>query len=220
MPETVVCPPIVLQDRVKIIFRSSLDRVPLNQSRRNLAHIEWSQDGLPVWKEERVPYVEENRPRPPGHMRIVIDEHGTEPNRDSTLTLRGKTGNIVPIAPLLSADFETPLMLLSLTASFSCASALQSWARTASHLQPLLLMLLQSSERKGDVYDILWGLVFGFATLNILALVARRFEPSRTRMNFGETIAVMVVVVALFLLGWEMLYLFKVLPIKLEPHSE
>jgi hypothetical protein len=36
-------------------------------------------------------------------------------------------------------------------------------------------------------------------------------------MTFGEVLAVMTVVVAVFLLGWEMLYLFKVLPIRLSP---
>jgi hypothetical protein len=59
--------------------------------------------------------------------------------------------------------------------------------------------------------------VFGFATLNILGLVARRFEPERNRLSFGETLAVMVVLVSVVLLGWELLTLFKVFPIKLHP---
>jgi hypothetical protein len=75
------------------------------------------------------------------------------------------------------------------------------------------------SDKKGDVYNILWVLVFGFATLNILGLLARRFEPNRTRLTFGELLAILVVVLAVFLLGWEMLYLFHVLPIKLQPHD-
>jgi hypothetical protein len=75
--------------------------------------------------------------------------------------------------------------------------------------------IFQSSKNKGDFYNILWALVFGFATLNILSLVARRFEPHQNRMTFGEILAVMTVVVAVFLLGWEMLYLFKILPIRL-----
>jgi uncharacterized membrane protein YdcZ (DUF606 family) len=74
------------------------------------------------------------------------------------------------------------------------------------------------SKRTG-VYNILWALVFGFATLNILSLLARRFEPNRTRLNFGEMLAILVVVVAVFLLGWEMLYLFHVFPIQLQPHD-
>ena len=60
--------------------------------------------------------------------------------------------------------------------------------------------------------------MFGFATLNILGLVARRFEPRRGgSLNFGELLAITVVLVSIILLGWEMLYLFHILPIKLEP---
>lgn len=70
--------------------------------------------------------------------------------------------------------------------------------------------------KKGDVYNILWALVFGFATINILGLVSRRIDPNRqNRMSFGEMMAVGTVGVAVILLGWEMLYLFKVLPIRL-----
>jgi hypothetical protein len=81
----------------------------------------------------------------------------------------------------------------------------------------LLLWLWQFSAKKGDVYNILWALVFGFATINILSLVGRRFDPDRTRLNFGELLAILVVVVSVLLLGWEMLFLFKILPIKLQP---
>jgi hypothetical protein len=77
------------------------------------------------------------------------------------------------------------------------------------------ILLIQSSSKKGDAYDLLWAVVFGFATLNILSLVAKRFDPDRNRMSFGEMMAVLTVIVAVFLLGWEMLYLFKVLPIRL-----
>jgi len=66
------------------------------------------------------------------------------------------------------------------------------------------------------MYDLLWGAVFGFATLNILGLVARRFEPGRSRMTFGEMLAITAAVVALLMLGWELLFLFHVLPIRLE----
>jgi hypothetical protein len=58
--------------------------------------------------------------------------------------------------------------------------------------------------------------VFGFATLNILGLATRRMEPSRRRMTFGELMAVTVVVVSIFLLGWEMLSLLHIFPIKLQ----
>jgi len=83
--------------------------------------------------------------------------------------------------------------------------------------QSFALLLLQESEKRANIYNILWVVVFGFATLNILNLVTRRFEPTRGRMSFGEILAVAVVVVAMVLLGWEMLYLFHVLPIKLQP---
>jgi hypothetical protein len=67
------------------------------------------------------------------------------------------------------------------------------------------------------VYNILWALVFGFATLNILSLGARHFESDRRGLTFGEILAIMVVVVSLILLGWEMLYVFHVFPIRLAP---
>jgi len=71
------------------------------------------------------------------------------------------------------------------------------------------------SSKKGDAYNLLWALVFGFATLNILSLVAKRFDPDRNRMSFGEMLAIGTVIVAVILLGWEMLYLFKILPLRL-----
>ncbi len=66
-----------------------------------------------------------------------------------------------------------------------------------------------------DVYNILWAVVFGFATLNILSLAARRLEPTRRGLSFGELMAVMVVLLSVFLLGWEMLNLFHIFPIRL-----
>jgi hypothetical protein len=79
-------------------------------------------------------------------------------------------------------------------------------------------VVLQFSGHKADVYNILWALVFGFATLNILSLVARRFEPDRSRLSFGELMAVMVVLLSITLLGWELLNLLHIFPIKLRPH--
>jgi hypothetical protein len=81
----------------------------------------------------------------------------------------------------------------------------------------LLVFLLEYPGKKGDAYNILWALVFGFATLNILGLVARRFEPQRTRMSFGEVLAIMVVIVSIFLLGWEFMNLLHIFPIQLKP---
>jgi hypothetical protein len=67
-----------------------------------------------------------------------------------------------------------------------------------------------------DLYNLLWAVVFGFATLNILSLAARRFEPTRKGLSFGELLAVLVVLISIFLLGWEMLSVFHVFPIKLK----
>ncbi len=77
-------------------------------------------------------------------------------------------------------------------------------------------MFLLRSTRE-EVYNVLWALVFGFATLNIVSLGMRRFEPQRSNLNFGEILAVLVVLVSIILLGWEMLYLFHILPIQLTP---
>ncbi len=77
-------------------------------------------------------------------------------------------------------------------------------------------MFLLRSPRE-QIYNILWALVFGFATLNILSLGARRFEQGKTGLNFGEILAILVVIVSIVLLGWEMLYVFHVLPIRLTP---
>lgn len=75
---------------------------------------------------------------------------------------------------------------------------------------------LLSIGSREDIYNILWAVVFGFATLNILSLATRRMEPGRRRMTLGEFMAVMVVLVSVVLLGWEMLGIFHVFPIKLK----
>ena len=111
-------------------------------------------------------------------------------------------------------------MHLVRTAAQTFGKTLPAWGTLILQAQAMFLVVLQDEEKKGDVYSILWALVFGFATLNILGLVAKHFEPNRNRMNLGETLAVLVVVVAVFLLGWEMLYLFHVLPFKLHAHAE
>ena len=68
-----------------------------------------------------------------------------------------------------------------------------------------------------EIYNILWALVFGFATLNIMTLGARRLEARRSGLNFGEVLAVLIVAISIVLLAWEMLYVFHVLPIRLAP---
>jgi hypothetical protein len=82
-----------------------------------------------------------------------------------------------------------------------------------------LLVIFQNSDKQEGVYDILWAVVFGFATLNIVGLALRRFETTGNRLNLGEILAIMVVGVSVVLLGWEMLYVLKILPIKLQPHD-
>jgi len=77
---------------------------------------------------------------------------------------------------------------------------------------PAAILLRNARE---DVFSILWALVFGFATLNILSLGARHFDSNRRGLTFGECLAILVVILSLLLLGWEMLYFFKVLPIRL-----
>ncbi|HZQ68010.1 MAG TPA: hypothetical protein VFA68_05770 [Terriglobales bacterium] len=85
-------------------------------------------------------------------------------------------------------------------------------------LLPAFVVALQFADAKrSNIYNVLWILVFAFATLNILSLVGRRFDPARSRLNLGEMVAILVVIVSIFLLGWEMLYVFHILPIKLEP---
>ena len=88
--------------------------------------------------------------------------------------------------------------------------------RASAALSVGMALALFSREPRQDIYNILWAVVFGFATLNILSLATRRMEPGRRRMTFGELMAVMVVVVSVFLLGWEMLNVFHIFPIKLK----
>jgi hypothetical protein len=91
-----------------------------------------------------------------------------------------------------------------------------AWTTQASQFAITFVVLaLQRSSTKNNVYNILWALVFGFATLNILNLGTKHFEPGKNRLSFGEITAIMVVVVSICLLGWEMLYLFKILPLKI-----
>lgn len=104
---------------------------------------------------------------------------------------------------------------------FLAAGGVHGWAAFSGRVLHALaagvlpaMFLLRSG--RDEIYNILWALVFGFATLNILSLGARRFEHSRN-LNFGEILAILVVLVSIVLLGWEMLYLFNILPVKLTP---
>ena len=113
-------------------------------------------------------------------------------------------------------------MVVSVTSALAGVTS-RSWpGPSLVRLQSVLVFTLQFSDqfssKKDNVYNILWVLVFGFATVNILGLVARRFEPRRSSLNFGEILAITVTVVSVVLLGWEMLSLFHIFPIKIHPH--
>ncbi len=75
-------------------------------------------------------------------------------------------------------------------------------------------LLLRAHQQ--DIFNIVWALVFGFATLNILSMAARQHENARRRLNFGELLAIIILFVAIGLLAWEMLNLFHVFPLKLQ----
>ena len=106
-------------------------------------------------------------------------------------------------------------LLASFTRTTRAVFAVYSATRAAAMLVGLAMAVV-SREPRQDIYNILWAVVFGFATLNILGLATRRMEPSRRRMTFGELMAVTVVAVSIFLLGWEMLSVLHIFPIKLK----
>ncbi|MGD0988409.1 MAG: hypothetical protein ABR874_11390 [Candidatus Sulfotelmatobacter sp.] len=99
--------------------------------------------------------------------------------------------------------------------SKSLALSIWSQMHVQSALVAAVVLWQRSSSRRNDVYNILWAVVFGFATLNILNLASRRFEPNRRGMTFGELMAVLIVLLSIFLLGWELLSVFRIFPIKL-----
>ncbi|HYA48007.1 MAG TPA: hypothetical protein VEE87_00400 [archaeon] len=104
-------------------------------------------------------------------------------------------------------------MVSSFTRTSRAALAAHATARTSVFFGMAAAVLAR--EPRQDFYNILWAVVFGFATLNIMSLAAKRFEPGRRGLSFGELMAVMVVLMSVFLLGWEMLNLFHIFPIKL-----
>jgi hypothetical protein len=112
--------------------------------------------------------------------------------------------------------FSTMSLIASFARSTRAAVAVYPVARAYSAMFLAMAVALLYRGSRQDVYNILWAVVFGFATLNILSLAARRLEPSRRGLSFGELMAVMVVLLSVFLLGWEMLTLFHVFPIKLK----
>jgi hypothetical protein len=91
-----------------------------------------------------------------------------------------------------------------------CATVRAQFAVVAS-----VVLLQRHASHRNDIYNILWAVVFGFATLNILSLASRHFEPNRRGLTFGELMAVLVVLISIFLLGWEILTLVHIFPIQL-----
>ena len=113
-------------------------------------------------------------------------------------------------------------MFRSFSTLLVATGQIRGWAGISGRaLRPLAAGILPAMylfrSGRDEVYNILWTLVFGFATLNILSLGARRFEEGRGGLNFGEILAILVVVVSVVLLSWELLYVFHILPIRLAP---
>jgi len=111
--------------------------------------------------------------------------------------------------------FATVTLLSAFTRTTRALFVFYPVARACAALFAGLAVTILARGPRQDVYNILWAVVFGFATLNILSLAARRMEPGRRGLTLGEMMAVAVVLVSLFLLGWEMLSLFHIFPIKL-----
>jgi hypothetical protein len=141
-----------------------------------------------------------------------------------SVTLFEKTGNIQGL--MTGASWvSAPIQDMASSPAMSVLTGVTRTARAAAALYPAVrgqapafvgfVLALQYRGSRGDVYNILWAVVFGFATLNILSLAARRFEPTRRGLTFGELMAVMVVILSILLLGWEMLNLLHIFPIKL-----
>ena len=134
------------------------------------------------------------------------------------------SNHVISFGPAPAAGFGGPLnlrMALTTTTLISAVGrtkavlAFYPVARAyAAMVLPVAAAIFYRGSRQ-DVYNILWVVVFGFATLNILSLAARRMEPARRGLSFGELMAVSVVVLSVILLIWEMLNYFHVFPIHL-----
>ncbi|HVR23969.1 MAG TPA: hypothetical protein VMU26_11700 [Candidatus Polarisedimenticolia bacterium] len=111
---------------------------------------------------------------------------------------------------------STTRLIAGFARSKFAALPIYSLVHAPSAVFAALLLFQRHSSRRNDIYNILWAVVFGFATLNILSLSARRFEPNRRGLTFGELMAVLIVLLSIFLLGWELLSVFRIFPIKLQ----
>jgi len=109
----------------------------------------------------------------------------------------------------------TVTLLSNLGRTTRAMLAIYPAARACSAVLAGVAVAIFYRDRREDVYSILWAVVFGFATLNILSLASRRMKPVRRGLSFGELMAIMVVVVSGLLLGWELLGLLHLFPIRL-----
>src|SRR3984957_17502223 len=110
---------------------------------------------------------------------------------------------------------STSILISRLVRTSRAALSILNLGHAHAAIVATLVLLQRYSSRRNDVYNILWAVVFGFATLNILSLAARRFEPNRRGLTFGELMAVLVVLLSIFLLATELLSVFRIFPIKL-----
>jgi hypothetical protein len=114
------------------------------------------------------------------------------------------------------AFYSTSGLIAACVRGKSAALSIYHLVHIPSTLVAAVFFLERHASRRSGIYNILWAVVFGFATLNILSLAGRRFEPNRRGMTFGELMAVMVVLLSVFLLGWELLSVFHIFPIRLQ----
>jgi cytochrome bd-type quinol oxidase subunit 2 len=108
----------------------------------------------------------------------------------------------------------TATVVSGVASTTRAAVALYAVVRAPASIVFSLAVAVFYRAARENTYNMLWAVLFGFATLNILGLAARRMEPRRG-LSFGEVMAVLTVFLAVFLLGWEMLGIFHVFPLKL-----
>lgn len=113
---------------------------------------------------------------------------------------------------------------MTLTTTVTLLSSFTRTARAAIALYPVarlylgvfssaVLAMFYRAPRQ-NAYNMLWAVLFGFATLNIIGLAARRPEPRRG-LNLGEMMAVLIVLLSIVMLAWEMGSVLHIFPIKL-----
>jgi hypothetical protein len=110
---------------------------------------------------------------------------------------------------------QKPVPVLSFAAVRRAGLTALALARVHAFLFLAAATRVTYKATRQSFFNILWAVVFGFATLNILSLAAKRFEPTRRGFTFGELMAVGVVLISIFLLMWEMLGIFHMFPLKI-----